>query len=569
MNKTLISVVAASAILSILSGCAGLSTQKMFVDSFPEENATKMEKPIDTPAMAAARPSTERLVYGTFYQTPVSEAVRQLSAQVDLKVNENFRPSERYSVSRDVNSTVGEFLRDIKVSTGIDYRIRNGALSIVNKDLVEESISGRKCQVNTSPTVSISIGSPVYPAVILKYFADNYGMSFVYKTKYYDLTGEAGGVLVPAPRISFHYQGCDPKEAFRTFLKANNLVAEESAPNSYNISDSELSTIDIPIYFDYKYTSSSGVGGSTGSAGASGNQLSITESGKTDLAKYIQKYLSAKGKVEVSNRGYVTIEDMPDSVRNAKKLIAKEILKQKPIKLQVSIIRVDLSDKTDIGVDWTAVSSVIPNKLSASVQYATGAAGVTGGGSLVLDNGGLNHVLNAVQKFGKTKVVRDFGVVQAKTGILQSFKAVDQIPYVTTTTTSTNGVSQSNVEAKTAEAGVIINILPVLDASGEMVDLSTDIVVSELVEMVSFNMSTGEFKLPRLATNEVKIPAKLYMDQTIILTGFKTSKKEASREGIPGLIQAKSAGWLFGKEGDSDTVSEFAIVITPSTLEEI
>ncbi|MDD4969842.1 MAG: hypothetical protein PHT07_10485 [Paludibacter sp.] len=566
--------------LILLTGCAHVSVKEQSLPVINHENYPDKEKlSLHTPAVDKAKVVMDKNVSGTFYKMPVNKAVNQMAEQVDVTVDQSFIPSDSYLFSGDVNSSMGDFLKRIRKTSGIDYRFRDNSLIVANKSLIEENINGTTCGNNTPANVTINVNEPVYPGEILKIFADRFGMSFVYKTRFYELNGLAQDTLAPAKKVTFFYSGCDKEEAFRTFLKANNLVVEQTGPKAYTVMDYEIATIDIPLYFNYKFTSassasrsSSGSSGSSssssssGMSGSSGVIVSDSENQKEDLEKYIKKYISSKGSVDVSQRGYITLVDTPDNIRAAKKLLMKEIEKQRPFNLKISILRIDLNNGVSAGVDWSAINqTLLGTKVNFGWNYSSS---VSGGSSLVVDSARMPTVISALESYGKTNIIREFSSV-SKMGVMNSFKTVEKIPYMTSVVTSTGTTTQANLEAREAEAGIIINVTPRIDESGEVLDMSTSITVSELVEMVTFSMASGEFKLPKINSNEINVPAKINMDQMLILTGFKMSKKQNNKEGLPGAINVPSFGWLFGKESDADTVSELAIIVSPSTIEEL
>lgn len=565
--------------MAMFSGCVSIPEKDQSLPVINHDNYPDKEKlNLKTPAVDKAKVVMDNNVTGTFYKMSVSKAVEQLASQINVSIDASFVPSDTYLFSGDVNSSFGDFLKRVRKASGIDYRFRDNSLSVVNKSLIEENINGVACSANEASTVTINVKEPVYPGEIIKLFADRFNMSFVFKTRYYELNGLTQDGLVPAKKVTFNYNGCDKEEAFKTFLKANNLVAEQTGPKAYTVRDYEIATIDMPLYFNYKFTSSSASSSSgssssssssstsSGLSAASGVSVSESENQKDTLEQFIRKIISPKGTADVSQRGYITIVDTPDNIRAAKKLLLKEVEKQKPLNLKISILRIDLSNGINAGVDWSVVNqTLLGAKINAGYNFAST---VSGGASLVVDSAKMPTVISALETYGKTRIVREFSTV-AKMGTLNSFKSVEKIPYMTSTVTSTGTTSQANLEAREAEAGIIINVTPRMDSSGEVLDMSTSITISELVEMVTFSMASGEFKLPKINSNEINVPAKINMDQMLILTGFKMSKKQSTKQGVPGAVNVPVAGFLFGNEKDDDVVSELAIIVSPSTVEEL
>jgi general secretion pathway protein D len=147
--------------------------------------------------------------------------------------------------------------------------------------------------------------------------------------------------------------------------------------------------------------------------------------------------------------------------------------------------------------------------------------------------------------------------------MLNSFRAVDEIPYMISKVVPTAEGNVVTTEAKTAIAGLVINILPTLNDNGNYVNLSTDILVSEYLGEKTINVNGGEYKLPQINKNEIQMPARIKMGRSMVLTGFKLKRRDKSSDGIPGLVNKRIFGTLFGKKSDTKQTSEFVVVVTP------
>jgi len=513
-----------------------------------------------------------RNVEANFVNASVFYAVSQVAKSLDIPIDTTFRPSSTTKVTLNYKGTLGEFLRHIYYETGIKYKYRNGMLIVFNKKEVERQYKVKSCH-GGKPTVVLSLDNTV-PAQVFKTMSSKYNMDFIFDTRIISLS--PGKNKPYGGNVNFYYKGCDKKQALRKFSKALDLSLEWTSGNRVTVRDYEIVEVDIPTYFDYEFASSGGGIGansesSSGSGGStSGNAISKKDNFKESFSKHFSKYLSEAGVVHISNRGYGVIMDRPSIVSIIKKIVRIEKRRQTPISLSVAIIRVDIKNEGDIGVDWTVALNNVANALNLS-GFTAGinmANKASGGLSVVATEGALSSMVKALQIYGKSKIVRDFNS-KTRSGILSTFKAVEQIPYVTSSVVASDGVSQVSTEAKIAEAGLIVNVIPTITDSGETVNLATNISVSEYNGDKIFNVNGGEYTLPQISTNSVQMPVRVKLGTSIVLTGFKLSKAQSINEGIPGASQVGGMlGGLFGHAGKEDQESEFLIVITPKRIKD-
>lgn len=517
-----------------------------------------------------------RNVEANFVNASVFYAVSQVAKTLDIPLDTTFRPSSLTKITVNYKGTLEGFLSHIYYETGVKYKYRNGMLKVFNKKEVEREYKIKSCR-GLKPSVVLSLDNTI-PAQVFKTMSQKYGMDFTFDTRMISLS--PGKKQPYVGNVNFYYKGCDKKQALRKFARSLDLSLEWESKGRVKVKDYEMVEVDIPTYFDYEFTSSgggiqgssggsnSGSGGSGGSV--SGNTISKKDNFKESFTEHFSKYLSTSGILTVSNRGYGVVTDRPSVINTIKRIVRIEKRRQTPIALSVAIIRVDVKNEGNIGVDWTVALNNVANALNLS-GFTAGinmANKATGGLSVVATKGALSSMVNALQVYGKSKIVRDFNS-KTRSGILSTFKAVDQIPYVTSSVVSSDGVAQVSTEAKIAEAGLIVNIIPTLTSNGEAVNLATNISVSEYNGDKEFNVNGGTYTLPKISTNSVQMPVRVRLGTSIVLTGFKLSKAKSVNEGIPGASQVGGMlGGLFGHAGKEEQESEFLIVITPKRIKD-
>jgi len=543
------------------TGCATDPSMKK-LDSLSDEGRTYMETEPSYQRMKASRgdPRLLKKVNVTFRHTPVYLAVKKVSKQVGMPFDTTFAPSKKYRITTRFSGTVGDFLIMVQKKTGVDYRYRDGYLRVFNTDYIEKEYRAHTCHEKGSSFFELSLRK-VPPRKVFDYFINERKFSVRYDTKFFNLSGNKRN-LRPANTVDFFYKGCDELEAIKKFAKSNDYDVKFTGKKSFMVRDYETQKFDVPSYFTLDFKSGSN---SIGEGDGTGTKLSEKEDYNKELQEMISTYMSPLGKAFLSKRGYLVVTDVPSSIRTIKGLMLKETRAQQTMDLAITIIRVDVSDNFKNGVDWSAVMASVGKSLNIrNLALGLNYADMVSGGFTV---SGIAHnqqqIVKFLSKYGNAKVAREYRV-KTRSGILSTFKAVDKIPYITTSVTQDGATAQSQTEAKEVEAGIILNVKPTLSQNNELVNFSIDITVSEYTGDKTFKVQGGDFVLPQISTNRIQVPASVSMNRTIVLTGLKLKNGATDREGIPELSRLPHIGGMFGYNSEEGKTSEFLIMLTPT-----
>jgi len=508
-------------------------------------------------------PKLGRHISMNFKNEPIYLAVRRVAKAVGLKFDTTIAPSSEYRVTASYNGTVAGFLDLAYRQTGVEYKFRNGLLGVFNESYITREYRTIGCGTKGAKKFEIALRS-VPPSKVFDYFIENRDFSVTYDTKYSNVSGtETSKKSVDS--VNFFYKGCDEKEAITRFGSANNLAIKFTGEKSFTVKDYEMAKLDVPTYLKLKFDSGgAGIGGEEGGGGTSGTTLTEEEDYEKEMATMVSGYLSPDGKAFLSKRGYLVVTDRPNSIKDIKKIVQKEVVAQQSMDLSISIIRVDVSDNFENGVDWNLALNELGRNLdirnlTSSLNY-TGS--VEGGLSISGIVNNKSSILKVLSKYGNAKIVRDYSV-STRSGILSTFKAVQQIPYVTTSVIQNGQTAQTVAEAKSVEAGLILNVKPTFSQNNEVVNFAIDVTVSEYDGDKVFIVNGGEYKLPQISTSKIQMPANVGINKTVILTGLKLKNGEINREGIPRLSNIDTIGGLFGSNIENAQASEFLLVVTP------
>jgi len=566
--KNIYSVCGATSVLFALSlgitGCASPQTPAQTLQGTMDDRdkAVSVEKSYQRTSMNMTEPKLGKRISISFKNTPAYLAVQKVSRNVGLKFDTTFAPSSEYRVTASFNGSVEDFFNLVYRQTGVEYKFRNGLVSVFNKDYIEKEYRAGSCHDKGAKKFEIALRA-VPPSKVFDYFIENRNFSVSYDTKYSNVSGNELDKKA-INNVSFFYKGCDEREAISRFGKANDLSIKFNGAKSFVVKDYEMAKLDVPSYFKVKFDSSGAGLGDAEGGGGSGSSVSEEEDYQKEMKDMVSTYLSPLGKAFLSNRGYLIVTDRPSNIKEIKSIIQKEVGAQQSMDLSISIIRVDVSDDFKNGVDWsTALAELGRNLDIRNLSLGMGYAGAVEGGLSV--SGIINNkqqIVNVLSKYGNAKIVRDYSV-STRSGILSTFKAVQKIPYVTTSVIQNGQTSQTVAEAKEVEAGLILTVKPTLSQNNEMVNIAISATVSEYLGDKAFDVGGGQYLLPQITSNEIQMPANVPINKTVILTGLKLKNSAVNREGIPRLSKLDTVGGLFGLNEEVAEASEFLLVVTP------
>lgn len=537
-------------------------------------------------------------------EMPVRKLIDSLCDSEGLSCDMSLKPSDKYVVTFNFNGTLDSLFSAIKRQTGVEYGVVDGMVSLVNKDNV--TLYEDPLKTNSKVANDITVSFKDMPlADAFKYFYNQYGFSFTYNLKYTTIapadaqSAAPSGMPVlaklseptvakPTQKVTFFYNGNDPREALKSFLNSVDMTGVEIRDKEYRIQDYDMAMIDKSVYYNYSLSSGSSSNGQASSAATSGSSTQTTGSGSSNsalsmsvatvsvnekhhdaLEKMLQNYKSAEGKLDLSMRGYIVVEDRPSYVKRIKAIVDKEIAKEAPLAISINIVRIDLKDDYKAGVDWNAVWSKgifglrNLNISSSMSQYVGGGFAVSG------QFKGTDQIISMLQEYGDTKIERS-RTIKAKSGYLANFEATKPIPYITTSSTitgGTTGFAQGSVTPMFEEEGVTLNMLPNIDLEKKIVDLGIDVSVAEYVGDKSFDMGTnGTYTLPVVTKDKGRFAVQANIGETIVLTGFKVKRGNSNKKGMPFLSQMPVVGSLFGYQAKEDDTSEILIILKVEQL---
>lgn len=277
------------------------------------------------------------------------------------------------------------------------------------------------------------------------------------------------------------------------------------------------------------------------------------------------------------------VEIIPDEVNNAILIKARprdyniisEVLKQldvlpRQVLIDVLIIDVNLKDDISFGVEWFlknkgikidnavySADAALSNgmTLAQNTELGKGLAGFSYG--LYNSAGGLRGLVTALAE--KTDVnILSSPTILAVDGQESSIEVGDEVPTLTSTSTTDGGLTTQSVQYR--NAGIILKVKPFINDSG--------VARMEITQEVSAVTSetTGYINSPRFRTRKATTYLVAKAGQTIVIGGLIQTQKTKSSSGIPFLKDIPVLGYAFGGHGSNNNKTELLIAITPHVL---
>ena len=335
--------------------------------------------------------------------------------------------------------------------------------------------------------------------------------------------------------------------------------------------------------FTSTFTGATGVtGGTTGSAGgiggsSTGTSFFVSETYKEFVYKILSGFRSSEGKMFVSNRGYIVVVDRPSAIERIKEVWEKEVKKQEPVVLNVKVVRVDLKKSRETGIDWNGVINKALGADNTRWSFSANFAGtITKGLSFTYDSSKLDALLKMLQEYGEVRIVYDW-TVKARNGIPVVFADTQSVPYLTQTVVVGGETSQVSTTPAFVDVGLKINTLGSFTKKCEekrqtclkKYEGQVFVSISDLIKIENLGTAQSPYFVPNVKFSSASIPFELKSNESIVITSFKTTKKEKVGEGVPLLMNIPLFGGLFKYDKDYSGVSEFVIIVTPAFEESV
>ncbi|MBW5814052.1 EscC/YscC/HrcC family type III secretion system outer membrane ring protein [Yersinia kristensenii] len=259
---------------------------------------------------------------------------------------------------------------------------------------------------------------------------------------------------------------------------------------------------------------------------SAGNHLSLGGEKETEGAPVSMPLFSADPR-----QNAIIIRDRQANMPLYRSLITQ--LDQRPVQIEISvtIIDVDAGDISQLGIDWSASTSIG----GAGISFNSGEPqnNANGFSTVIGDSGNFMVRLNALQKNSRARVLSRPSVVT-----LNNIQAV--LDKNVTFYTKLQGDKVAKLESITS--GSLLRVTPrMIDADG-VKEVLLNLNIQDGQQQASISSSEP---LPEIQNSDISTQATLRVGQSLLLGGFIQDKQIESQNKIPLLGDIPLLGGLF------------------------
>ncbi|MFM1872155.1 MAG: hypothetical protein RL398_1577, partial [Planctomycetota bacterium] len=182
----------------------------------------------------------------------------------------------------------------------------------------------------------------------------------------------------------------------------------------------------------------------------------------------------------------------------------------------------------------------------------------------VLDSNDFSVFVDALQRQGQVRVLSS-PRVSTMNNRTASIAITDQIPYITREVIDDQGVARTEYGVEFAEAGVNLNVRPMIGEDG----ILTVAVTPEVREQTGTVVTPdGLISIPVISQRQATTLVRVANGQAVALGGLRSTRKDETRQGVPFLMDVPYLGQLFSSTVQSRHEVELMIVLVPRVLDD-
>ncbi len=298
-----------------------------------------------------------------------------------------------------------------------------------------------------------------------------------------------------------------------------------------------------------------------------------------DVEAHLQDQLTAKklGSVKADERSnQVILHTLPGKMQEIEEVIKALDKKEKQVFINAQIIKINLQDDLDTGIDWeiafnelskylnemmnktAAVTTTLAAPLPIDANLGTAIGSMTIG-SVAANDYGLT--MQFLKTLGQTKILSN-----PRLSVINNQEARIHVGrrqvYVTTTTTTGQTTQTTAEEATFIDVGIQLAVTPTINDDG-FIRMTIKPEISSVVD--SYTTPTGN-TIPIVDTSLAESTVVVKDGATIIIGGLRRNDKTLTHKGVPYLMDIPIVGEAFKSRNDDLETTELLIFITPTIV---
>jgi len=243
-------------------------------------------------------------------------------------------------------------------------------------------------------------------------------------------------------------------------------------------------------------------------------------------------------------------------LKNLKETVTTQVL------IEAKLMEVTLADEFSSGIDWGQIDVTGLASVGATFNAPALNPAPSGSFTATLTPGSdISAAVDAIGRFGTSRALSSprLTVINQQAAVLSVVE--NQVFFeISSETTGGNGFSTSstNVEARTVPEGIIINVVPSINAKTDEIMLSIRPSITRIVGEAQDPVNAGNF-IPELSIKEIDSMVMMRSGQVMVMGGLMEDINAVTEVGVPVLSDVPLFGSLF--KNHTDKVEKTEIVI--------
>lgn len=433
------------------------------------------------------------------------------------------------------------------------------------------------------------------------------------------LAGEFGLSLSIQPSVlsmtqvaNLHLQNVTGREALNLILEVFDVDGQLADGRILRVSQQQEKVFSLDALTGKSFIDLS-VGGDLFGSGSSKGSQSLKDAltlggefgergdGFEQLTKTVEALLSDNGTGREKARfgldrsgGMLYVKASPSRIAAVEALLSKGMkYRQRQVQIEAQLVDVQLSEGSQLGIDWTLLNNRVAGRLGAEPATALGASGplgnfrlgdrsltipaqqigLPGGGGVLLTGRTFTAALNALQTFGTVKVLSN-PTIRVRNGTPAVLTVGTSSRYVQKITSNQmqngSGTSTSNdVQTDSVFSGVVVGVSAVIKSDGS-VELFIRPSQTEVQERSLALIDVGQgskVTLPVINTKSITTTLNMLNGETVIIGGLISQQVGNGGSGLPGLSQMSGFESIFGSKNDLSSARELVVILRLRVIE--
>ncbi|MGN7612630.1 secretin N-terminal domain-containing protein [Magnetococcales bacterium HHB-1] len=267
---------------------------------------------------------------------------------------------------------------------------------------------------------------------------------------------------------------------------------------------------------------------------------------------------------------------------------------RRQVRIEATLVEVELSDQFQSGVDWSVVRDLAHNRQVTAIPGTSGVAVTTnltntqatplfqdapnftmstlsaasGLGNITATVRGVTSTVRLLEQFGKVQVLSTPRLVTLNNQVAV-LKVVDNEVYFTIEAkTDEDENTRYTSEVHTVPVGLVMSVLPQISPSEEV----TLIVRPTITRIVGYvqdpnpGLTTVASQVPKVQVREMEAILRVESGQVAMIGGLMQNRVDRSDAMVPGFSRVPFLGHLFNYKNDSHKKTELIVFMRPTVV---